>query len=215
MLGNGQTLRHKEREELARLDPPTPGESWAWDIGPNTAFIAEDGSKFIDDISNWTHVEDELGRPYAKQPAKGQFVDESAKKYFVSEEELAQMREKKLGEWEAEILDRMKNGGTPPTIKYIEGIKTTCYGHGSYDNAGKSVQGPFTWRGYQSLLFQNWFLKRRQAIPLYRSWNSIRKEYMDGPMVFQHADGQLWMYERHLSRLAVIEEGSIAGFLAL
>lgn len=207
MLANGQTLRHKEEYRLARLDP-VPGESWAWNLCKKTAFIAEDGSKFLDDIENWTHVADELGRPYFNLPAKGQFVDESAKKYLVSEEELAKMRKDKLEKWEAQILDRMENGGPSPSIKYIAGIKTTCYVRGSSDVAGKSVACPFA-DGSGSSLCRDFFLKRREAIPLYRKWGTFDKEYTDGPLVFRHTDGQIWLYDNMMSELRVIEEGSI------
>lgn len=52
-------------------------------------------------------------------------------------------------------------------------------------------------------------LKHKHTNPLYREWNSIKKEYMDGPMVFRHTDGQLWIYDRIVHELTVIEEGSI------
>ena len=207
MLSNGQTLKHKYVNRLARLDP-TPGETWAWDISKKTAFIAEDGAKFIDDIDNYTHIEDELGRPYAKQPKEGQFVDESAKKYLVSKEKMAEMRQKRLEEWEAEVLDRMENGSPGPYIKTMSGVKVTCYPRHSSDIAGKYISCPFA-DGSDSLLFKDFFLKRRKATPLYRKWNMIKKEYMDGPMVFRHTDGQLWIYDRMMHSLGVLEEGSI------
>lgn len=207
MLSNGQTLRHKETNKLARLDP-APGETWAWNVGEKTAFIAEDGAKFIDDISNYTHVEDELGRPYARQPPEGQFVDESAKKYLVSKEKMAEMRQERLEEWEAEVLDRMENGSPGPYTKIISGIKTTCLPRHSSDIAGKYIGCPFA-DGSESFLFRNFFLKRRKAVPLYRVWNSIKKEYVDGSIVFRHTDGQLWMHDYMTHSLEVIEEGSI------
>lgn len=203
MLANGQTLRHKERNELARLDP-TPGERWAWDISKKTAFIAEDGSKFTDDIANWTHVEDELGRPYFNLPGEGQFVDESAKKYFVSKEELSRMRQEKLEGWEAAVLDRM--AGNVRTYKVTVNGKVETH---TSDSAKKLVHCPFA-DGSKSFLFHHYFLKRRKAVPLYKVWNSFKKEYVDGPMIFRHTDGQLWIYEGHMAAdLKVIEEGSI------
>lgn len=207
MLANGQTLRHKHTNRLARLDP-APGETWAWDIGKKTAFIAENGTKFIDDINNYTNVVDELGRPYAEQPLEGQFVDESAKKYLVSKEKMAEIRQKRLEEWEAEVLNRMKNGSPGPYVEIISGVKTTCYPRHSSDVAGRYINCPFA-DGSESSLFRDFFLKRRKAIPLYREWNSIRKEFMDGPMVFRHTDGQLWIYDRMMRSLGVVEEGSI------
>lgn len=202
MLANGQTLKHKETNRLVRLDP-TPGQTWAWDISKKTAFIAENGTKFIDNINNYTHIEDELGRPYFNMPKEGQFVDESAKKYLVSEEKMAKMRKKKLKEWEAKVLDRM--AGNVKMFTYTCNGKpktTTC------DSAKKSVHCPFA-DGSKSFLFRDFFLKHRKAIPLYKEWNSIKKEYLDGPMIFRHTDGQMWMYDERVSNLAVIEEGSI------
>jgi len=207
MLANGQTLRHKKTNQLARLDPE-PGERWAWNIGKKTAFVAEDGTKFVDDINNYAHVEDELGRPYFKQPAKGQFVDESAKKYLVSKKKLARMRQKRLEEWEAKILYRMDHDGPKPVVEIVGKIKTTRYPLHSSDVGGKYVQCPFA-DGGDSSLFRDFFLKRRGAVPLYEKWNSIRKEYMPGPMVFRHTDGQLWIYDRMMSELVIIEVGSI------
>ena len=207
MLANGQTLRHKHTNRLARLDP-TPGETWAWDISKKTAFIDENGTKFIDDISNYTHIEDELGRPYFNLPKEDQFVDEGARKYLVSKEKMAKMRQKRLEEWEAEVLDRMENGSPGPYVEIISGVKTTCYPRHSSDVAGKYVGCPFA-DGSDSFLFKDFFLKRRKAVPLYKEWNSIKKEYMDGPMVFRHTDDQLWMYDRIMHSLEVIEEGSI------
>lgn len=202
MLANGQTLRHKEINKLARLDP-TPGETWAWDIGEQTAFIAEDGSKFLDDIANWTHVEDELGRPYCKMPGKGQFVDESAKKYFISKEELAKMREKRLEKWEAKVLKRM--AGKVKMFRMRVNGKNEMH---TCDSAKKSVHCPFA-DGGQSYLFRDFFLERRKAVPLYKAWNNIMKKYLDGPIIFLHTDGQLWVYEERTSELKVVEEKSI------
>lgn len=189
MYSNGQTLRHKRTNELVRL-APSGGSDWAWNIGKNTTLIREDGSKFFDDIINYTHIEDELGRPYAKQPKEGQFVDESAKKYLISKREKMRMRKKKLLEWEAKVLKAMKEG---------EGQ--------SFCTAGKEVHCPFA-DGSRSYLFGKFFLQRRKARPLYRYWNGIKKGFTDGPMVFHHTDGQVWMYDRS-DTLYVMESASI------
>lgn len=207
MLANGQTLRHKETNVLARLDP-IPGETWAWEIGKKTAFITEDGTKFIGDINDYTNIKDELDRPYFRPPGEGQFIDESAKKYLVSEEELAKMRQKRLEAWEVEVLDRMKNGGPEPKVSIANGIKSTTYHPHSHDDAGKRVLSPFA-DGTHSQVFQDFFLERRKARPLYRDWYSFNKEFTDGPSVFRHTDGQIWMYDYMLKDLIVIEEGSI------
>lgn len=202
MLANGQTLRHRKTNKLARLDP-APNTRWAWDIGKMTAFIAEDGSEFVDDIKSWTHIEDELGRPYFNTPGKGQFVDESAKKYLVSKKELAEMRRERLEQWEAKVLDRM--AGNVKMFRITVNGKPKMH---TCDSAGKSVHCPFADRG-KSFLFRDFFLKRRKAIPLYKVWNSITKKYLDGPMIFRHTDEQLWIYDERMSELKVVKEGSI------
>ena len=207
MLANGQTLRHKYTNRLARLDP-TPGESWAWDIGKKTAFIAENGTKFIDNINNYTHVKDELGRPYFNVPKEGQFVDESAKKYLVSEKKMAEMRKKKLEEWEAKVLDRMAGN-----VKYTNVTVNGKVEKHTSDSAKKSVCCPFA-DGSKSFLFRDFFLGRRKAIPLYKSWSTYENfekggGFASGLMIFRHTDGQIWMYNERMSELVVIEEGSI------
>ena len=195
MLSNGQTLKHKKTNKLVRLG----------DVGKETIFIAEDGTKFVDSISNYTYVEDELGRPCGGCPAEGQFVDESLKKYLVSKEELLAMREKKLKEWESYILARMSGKLIKYHVKEYKGGK--WHSHSS-DVAGKLVTCPFA-DGARSQLLEDFFLKRRKAVPLYRIWSSIRKEYLPGPMVFRHTDGQLWIYNNIMSELTVIEENSM------
>jgi hypothetical protein len=208
MYANGQTLVHKKTRKLARIAPELGGSQWAWSISKNTSLVAKDGTWFVGDIKDYECIKDELGRPYYKPPAEGQFVDESAERYLVSKSKLAKMKKKRLEEWEAEILDRMAHGGPGPTVKTIEGLKTTSYPKTAFDTAGKRVHCPFT-DGNRSTVFHDYFMKRRKAVPLYREWNYFRKEYQPGPMVFRHSDGQLWMYNRSTSELVTIEPGSI------
>jgi hypothetical protein len=203
MYFNGQTLVHKKTRKLARLVPKESTSQWAWDIDENTLFIDKKGILFEDDIENYECIKDELGRPYSKQPAKGQFVDESAEKYLVSKKELAKMKKKKLIEWEAEILNRM--AGNVETNSFIVNGKIKKY---SCESPKKSVHCPFA-DGSLSTLFEDFFLKRRHAVPLYKVWNSIVKRYVPGPMVFRHTDGQLWLYDYRLSELRVVMENSI------
>ena len=203
MLYNGQTLVHKKTNKLARLNHDREASMWAWNIGKKTAFISENGKKFADDISNYTHIKDELGQPYAHPPKEGQFVDETAKKYLISKAELAKMRRKKLEELEADILDRMAGNVKMNSCIIRGGVKRTY----SCDVPKKMVHCPFS-DVYP--LFRDYFMKRRGAGPLYRSWSSISKRYVDGPMVFRHTDGQVWIYEYSLSELKVIEPGSIS-----
>ena len=201
MLSTGQTLVHKKTKKLARLNPNREASMWAWNIGKKTAFISENGEKFTDDISNYTHIEDELGRPYAHPPKEGQFVDESAKTYLVSKTKLAKMRQEKLKELEAGILDRM--AGNIKMSSCTENGKLRTY---SCDSPKKRVHCPFP--GIYAI-FYSYFMERRKAVPLYRSWCSIKKKYIPGPMAFRHTDGQLWIYERQGLELKVVEEGSI------
>jgi hypothetical protein len=155
MLCNGQTLVHKKTNKLVRLDP-VPGSAWAWHINKKTAFISEDGTKFLDDIKNYTNIVDELGQPYAHPPKEGQFVDESAKKYLVSKAKLAKMKQKKLLELEADILDRMA-GNVKMNSCIIEGGVRRTY---SCDYPKKRVHCPFP--GIYST-FRDYFMKRRGA----------------------------------------------------
>jgi len=190
MYYNNQTLKHKKTNKLARLVPHSKS-TWAWDIGERTPFIGEDGKEFLGNICDYTHIEDELGRPYSKQPKEGQFIDESAKKYLVNKYEKLKMRKKKLLEWEKKVLGVMKKGDT--IIK------------GQVRKRG-SVLCPFA-DGSQSTLFRRFFLKRRKAIPLYKYWNSIRKEYVNGPVSFTYKK-EVWVYHSNLSELCLIKPGS-------
>lgn len=197
MLANGQTLVHKKTNKLV----------WAWNIGKKTTFIAKDGTKFVDDINNYTCVKDELGRPcHLGPPAEGQFVDERLEKYLVSTKKLAKMRQRRLEEWETKILDLMKNGGPDPIVEILpNGLKITRYPCRCGDIAAKRVGNPFSDSGSKSSLFEDFFLKRRGAVPLYKIWNTVMKKYMPGPMVFCHTDGKIWLYDRMLSELVVIK----------
>lgn len=192
MLGIGQTLRHKVTNDLVRLDPQPGDGPWAWDVGKKTALISRDGTKFIDDINNYTNIVDELGRPYAKQPKPGQFVDESAEKYLVSKAKMAKMRKKRLEEWEAELLYRMENGGPKPN---------------SSDIAGRFINNPFADGGWSGL-FEKFFLKRRNAKPLYRYYGSIKKKFVDGPFVFRYK-GKQWIYRHIVGDLVVMKFGPL------
>lgn len=190
MYCNGQTLRHRKTNELVRLASikyPLNWVDWASKTDRGTLLIRENGTKFTDNINNYTHIEDEFGRPYAKQPKDGQFVDESAKRYLVSPEEMAEMRQKSLEAWEDRLLGYMVKG------KY------------SADTPGKAVLCPFS-DGSRCSVFQEFFLRRRNATPLYKRWNSIKGEFSDGPMIFRHIDGQLWMYRYARGDLVVIQK---------
>ncbi len=125
------------------------------------------------------------------------------------------MRQKRLEEWEAEVLDRMENGGPKPYIEAIKGVKATwtIYPNHSSDVAGKRITCPFA-DGSDSFVFKDFFLKRRKAVPLYKVWSRYTNfedggGFAAGPMAFRHTDGQTWLYDWRMSELTVIEEGSI------
>ena len=108
MYGATQTLYHKETKKLARLNPLNRDSAWAWDIGDKTRFIDKEGNVFFDHITNYTHIEDEFGRPYSKPLEKGQHVDESAEKYVsLTKGQRIQLCRKSAVEWERKILDKM------------------------------------------------------------------------------------------------------------
>jgi len=186
-----QTLRHKENNELVRL-VPTPydtGWKWDWSLGANTLVVDELGNKLQIDINDYTCIKDEFGTARGDRPNKGQFVAECLKKYLVSKFELMKMRKKSLLEHERNILDRMA------------GIN--CKG---IDIPTKQVLHPF-----KSRLVHKFFLRRRKAIPLVKTWRkafgSAEKEGFHinhTTWVFLHTDGQLWRWDNNAS-LCVID----------
>uniref|UniRef100_A0A6M3LVA5 Uncharacterized protein n=1 Tax=viral metagenome TaxID=1070528 RepID=A0A6M3LVA5_9ZZZZ len=199
MWYSGQTLRHKITNELVRLNPEP--STFAWEIGKNTSFIREDGTKFIGNSNDYTHIEDELERPHCKQPKEGQFVDESAKKYLVGRKTLLKMRRKKLLEWEKEVLFRMENGCVKKPTKTIYG--GTIYPRHYGEKANKIVNNPFS-DGSVSFIFQKFFLERRKAKPFYKEYSQFSKKWTNGPLIFHH-NGFTWMYNPHMSNLKVIK----------
>jgi len=158
---------------------------WHW--GPlgsgETLFVTEDGTIIKGQLKDYTHVEDELGRACGGIPKKGDHVDMSLKKYLVGPEEMAILKEKKLREWEAKVLGEME-----------EGDEVSC---------------PFA-DGSQPWVFEKWFLERRGAIPLHKSYDRIsakhREEAFPGSRdsLFFH-QGKFWVHLGHLSKLAVTQ----------
>lgn len=187
MYSSGQTLVHKTKRILARLaiTEQSKGDTWFWGNDKNgTLLILENGQEVIDDLDNYTHVSDEWGRPYAKQPEKGQFVDISAKKYVISDEEMSTLRQKAIKELlscyekiEEEILRLMRGGKSKPKDKnysyndYRVERYPLCEHNISYFVGHK-------YQGNNYLDFTRWFLERRNAKPLYRTrgW----KDKIDG-----------------------------------
>lgn len=185
MYANGQTLMSRDRKRLVRIKPVSG--AGIWDM--METFIDEEGKEFIDNIDHYTYVQDEFGRPYSGPVENGQYVDISAKKYLVSEEELVQMRVQSLKDWEKVVLARMNGNAVKFTGYMVNGkYKTfTC------DEPGMFVHCVFC-DGSKCKVFQDYFLKNRKAKPLFKQYNSIKKELIDGPMVFYY-EGQLWLYD--------------------
>lgn len=184
-----QTLRQKGKKVLVRLlTSKEERESvFAWGIGKETPLIDKFGNTFFDDINNYTHIEDELGRAYSNPPKKGQFVDESAEKYLVGKKELMKMRTKRLLAWEKEVLTRMTTDAPKPYC----------------DVKNKYVLCPFSDGSYCHLA-ATFFLRRRNAKPLYKQYNSIHKRFTNGPMIFEYRK-QTWMYNYMMNHLTVIK----------
>lgn len=183
MWCTGQTLRHKETNELVSLVPAKEASVWHWgNSDKGTLFYREDGTMFTDDHQNYTHVEDELGRPVSHPPKEGEFVDTSLKKYLVSPEKLAKMREDKLKSWEQDVLVRLYR-----------------------DNR---VFCPFA-DGSRSKVFKDYFLDKYGAIPLHITYNSISKKFDDmycRQYIFW-LDGTLWMYDDQMSEIKEVDLG--------
>jgi hypothetical protein len=135
--------------------------------GPN--LIAEDGTRFRGDLNDYDCVRDELGRPAGGRPPEGKHVDVRLKKYLVSGEEIAQMREERLHSWEAKLLGKMAQEG--------------------------EVRHPFFADGSISRVFAEWFLSRRGARPLHRSWDWYKKVFtLSRDQIFTH-QGKVWIYK--------------------
>ena len=194
MYSNGQTLMSRDRKRLVRLKPVSG--AGVWDM--METFIDEDGKEFIDNIDHYTYVQDEFGRPYSSYVENGQYVDISAKKYLISDEELLQMRAQSLKEWEKVVLARMDGNAVKFTGYTVNGkYKTfTC------DEPGTFVHCAFC-DGSECTMFRDYFLKNRKAKPLFRKYDSIKKELVNGPMIFYY-EGQIWLYDK--DNLVTIKE---------
>lgn len=172
MYSQGQTLRHKETNRLVRMVPqPECASVWHWpDKNGYTQFYNKCGAIFVDKLSNYTHIEDELGRAVSGKVKEGEFVDTSLKRYLVSEEELAVMREKRLEEWANEVETKLKESNF--------------------------VRHPFA-DGSHSSLSEKYFLEKYNAKPLHKSYNDFRKEYntLCGQYVMK-IHNRTWIYIR-------------------
>ena len=186
MYANGQTLMSKDRKRLVRLKPVSGAGIWSEGI---ELFIDEDGNEFTDSINHYTYIKDEFGRAYSSPVENGQYVDISAKKYLISDEELLQMRVQSLKDWEKVVLARM-NGNAVKFTGYMVNGKYKTY---TCDIPGKFVHCAFC-DGGKCDVFQNYFLINRCAKPLFKQYNSIKKELVNGPMIFYY-EGQLWLYD--------------------
>lgn len=150
MYIQGQTLRHKKTNILARLVPQTGDLNWYCPGNNYTLFYKEDGTTFTDKLKNFTYINDEFGRPLCGQVENGQYVDIKLKRYLVSKEELLKLREKSLARWEEKILVEIKTKG--------------------------SVQCPFS-DGSKCTEIETYFLKKHNGKPLHKSYNCFTKEF--------------------------------------
>jgi len=194
MYYNGQTLISKDKKRLVRIKPIN-SSTFFWHNNKKVLFIAEDGKEFTDDINNYTYIVDEFDRSYNPPIKKGEYVGTEVKKYLVSKKKLMEMREKRLKEWENEILERMKSKKNPM--------------HKRFDKPGKTVFCPFS-DGKSCLMFQEFFLKNRNATSLYEEWGTLFNQnfkdgFVSGPMAFKHTDGQVWIYDYYVDKLIVIK----------
>jgi hypothetical protein len=179
MYYKGQTLRHKVNNTLARIYQGSidDGSMWHWGNLPNGEmfFVGEDGTRFKAKRDDYTHIEDELGRACIGYLKEGEHVSIDLKKYVISKEEMAVLREKKLLEWEAKVLGEMEEGD--------------------------QVHCPFA-DGSVSWVFQKWFLERRGALPLHKSYDSISAKHRDNAFpdsfdsIFFH-QGRFWIHTLH------------------
>jgi len=180
MWYSGQTLRNVDTNKLARLCPEKDS-TFAWNIGKGTAFIDENGKKFFDDSSKYTHISDEFGRAVSGQIKKGQFVDVSLKRYLVSKKKLLDMKNLKCQEWEIKILKELDNK------KYCH-----CpFADGSFCNE-----------------FQEWFLKKYGAISSYKAYDDFKKKHstdMCRQYLFKYND-KIWIYNEMLHEISLLNK---------
>ena len=159
MFGPGQLVRNTKTDKCAKIIDP-------WD----NKFEDDDGNVFEDNIADYTHIEDEFGRPA--------WPNDKARKYAkLSKEELLKMRKRSLKEWEQKILSIMDgNSGD-------EDDKPSMY-----------VSHPFANNGYCDLM-ETYFLRNRGAKPLYTYYHPIYERIVESnEMVFTYK-GKTWIYD--------------------
>jgi hypothetical protein len=150
MWMNGQTLRHKVTNKVARLATRDDG-AFAWDIGKDTRFIDKDGKKFTDSSSNWTHIEDEFGQAACLYQREGEFIHPDMIKYTeMDETQKVLLRDKAYRKQEEVVLSTLFKDD---------------YMHIPFPKRSGG-------RGLQT-----WFLARRNSMPLHRSKDSIYKKF--------------------------------------
>jgi len=190
MYNATQTLRHKEQDLLARINPVEVDSAWAW-TRKETRMLSEDGMVFVDDLDNWTHIEDEFGDPQGGFTIKeGEFVDTSLRRFLVPEEELATMREEFLVAKLPDILQMLQDVVDKKQYKHGEASK--------YTYTTVKVTGPWNCGGghKKRTALKNRFIQEVGATPIYshRVWNFNTKaiDEMTGPMFFRRL-GHLWV----------------------
>lgn len=179
MYMSHQTLVHKVTKKIVRLNPAKSCSSFAWAIGHNTCLMGEDGKIFTDDINNYTHIEDEFGRPISGSYFKDK-PDLSLKEYVnLTDSQKKRLKLKSCKEWEARILKEMEES--------------------------KSVRCPFA-DGDICPAIRDFFMKNRKAKVLFNYYDSYSKKMLPAwwEMIFTYK-GQKWIYNDRLSELCVVE----------
>ena len=133
-----QTLVHKETKKLVALHPKNNNSVWNYEMD---RFIDEKGRVFKDNIKNYTHIEDDFGRPLVgANREKNKYVDVTLKKYVgLTEKQKNNNRVKALNSWYKKLLWQM-------------GQKNT-------------ISSPFSNNGY-SYRLEEYFFKRIKAKPI-------------------------------------------------
>ncbi len=215
MYCTGQTLRHKVTGKLARL---ATGEdsAFAWDIGPGTQFIGEDGKPFKADIDDYIHVSNEWGEPQTGD-FRGKGPDLSLKRYVVSDAKMAKMRKAALRRarkaaivLEAELLGVLDGTLDRKRLQVVKGKVTqhVNQGSGQITDSRPHMANISTWpdrktfpssryAGSKTFDFMDWFLTRRKAKTLYTRGGWSDKKQAQGHFAAARAfryGGKRWVW---------------------
>jgi len=122
VYGYEQTLRLKGTDRLFRLVGNIPVDirefagtvEYPFIYAPDTTFVISENGVYYDcyKLSEFTHLEDEFGRPISSPPRKGEYVSEICKKYVkYSSSELQKMRERGLNSKIRDIFRELRECG--------------------------------------------------------------------------------------------------------